>query len=40
MPRVKALIAVARRMVRVLFALVRDGRCYQDEKPAALKKAA
>ena len=37
MPRVKALIAVARKMVRVLFALVRDGRCYQDEKPAALK---
>ncbi len=40
MPRVKALVALARRMVRVLFSLVRDGRCYQDEKPAVLKKAA
>ena len=27
-PKVKALIAVACKLVRVLFALVRDGRCY------------
>lgn len=33
MEKVKALIAVARKLVRLLFALVRDGRYYTEQSP-------
>jgi transposase len=37
MPPVKALIALARRIVKVLFALVRDKRSYSVEPPVPLR---
>jgi len=40
MASVKALIALSRKLVRVLFALVRDKRYYRDDKPLPLKRAA
>jgi len=40
MASVKALIALSRKLMRVLFALVRDKRFYSDEQPALVKKAA
>jgi transposase len=40
MASVKALIALSRKLVRVLFALVRDKRFYSYEEPALLKMAA
>ncbi|MFD9253380.1 IS110 family transposase, partial [Streptomyces bottropensis] len=30
---VQAVLALARRRVNVLWALIRDGRCYQDRLP-------
>ena len=40
MPPVKALIALSRKLVRLLFALVRDERCYTEKIPALMTKAA
>lgn len=40
MARVKALVALSRKLVRVLFALVRDQRSYVSEPPVILHKKA
>jgi hypothetical protein len=40
MPSVKALVALSRKMLRLIFALVRDRRFYAEEQPTSLKKAA
>jgi len=40
MPPVKALIALSRKLVRLLFALVRDERCYTETLSAVTTKAA
>lgn len=40
MAPVKALIALSRKLVRLLFALVRDKRCYTEKMAAVMTKAA
>jgi transposase len=35
-PKVKALIAIACKLTRLLFALVRDGRCYSAQPPVGM----
>jgi len=40
MAPVKALIALSRKLVRLLFALVRDERCYTEKMSAVMTKAA
>lgn len=40
MPSVKALVALSRKLVRLIFALVRDRRFYAEKQPHSLKKAA